>query len=299
MKQVKTMKAVLSTFWVQSGQHVNSNKSKIWISPNSPHQLVGSVSKILEMKLTANLGMYLGILIDHDWVLKKTFGYLIEKVRRKLSNWKASLLSRGAKILLIQSVTSTISLYTMQTTLIPHVILDEIEKINLSFLWGANSGIHFCSPVAWKGVWLPKNLGRFGLQNLHLMNLVALSRLCWWFLQNLSALWVQIHTAKYGNLAWNTPPHRQISCSHTLKSLLQGFEGMNDYLSFCLGQQTILPTRQLNNYGQFSSASLWEKLSSVHSSQPSKLWERVWKFKGPSNPFFTLWLATHDRLFTM
>lgn len=142
------MEQLLAEFCLHSWQQVNLSKAKLWVSPNTKHQTALVISHTVGMGLTSNLGIYLGVPIHHDRVQNKKFGYLVAKVRRKLSTWRAQKLSRGAKTLLIQTVTSTLPSYTMQTTLIPAGVLAALDQLNRSFLWGAVPNQRYCSPVA-------------------------------------------------------------------------------------------------------------------------------------------------------
>lgn len=55
----------------------------------------------------------------------------------------------------------------------------------------------------------------------------------------------------------------------------------------------------LSPSGRFSSKSMWLLLNSNQPAVAGGNWEIVWKFKGPSNPSVTLWLAKRMRLLIM
>lgn len=183
------------------------------------------------MSRTSNLGIYLGLLIHHARLQWKMCGYLVDKVKRKLTCWKVKKILQGAKTLLIQSVTSTILSYVMQTSLIPTGILAKMKRVNQAFLWGTSEGGRFCCPVSWSRVYSLKDCGGMGLRNLVSMNLVALSKLCQRLLCNPGALWAQILIAKYDQLTDQPQWRVSHACSHTWKSILQGFVFMQKGLS--------------------------------------------------------------------
>lgn len=63
-------------------------------------------SKVVDYKLTNNLGRYLGVLLLHDRVRDTTYGQIVSKV--KVGNWQANHLSVAERATLIQSVLNTI-----------------------------------------------------------------------------------------------------------------------------------------------------------------------------------------------
>lgn len=98
-------------FYAFSGQKINTSKSKLFVSRNVWRNLAVTLSKSFDIPLTSNLGTYLVIPLILNWVSRKAFGYIIEKVRRWLCDWKAKTLSRAAKSILIQTTTHSILHY--------------------------------------------------------------------------------------------------------------------------------------------------------------------------------------------
>lgn len=117
--QAYVMKNILKAFCSISGQKVNVAKSKLLVSKNTPSSLARCISQQVEIPLTQDLGVYLGMPLLHGRATKRTYGFLVDKVRKRLSGWKSRLLSKAAKSILIQSVSSTIPVYAMHTTRVP------------------------------------------------------------------------------------------------------------------------------------------------------------------------------------
>lgn len=71
----------------------------------------------------------------HSRITSKTYDFLVEKVRLKLSAWKAKILSQAARVLLIKSVLTALPSYVMQTSRIPAVTLCDVDRhIRMFFL---------------------------------------------------------------------------------------------------------------------------------------------------------------------
>lgn len=72
-----------------------------------------SVSHALGIEATEDLGMYLGMPTLTSSVTPDTFGYLCEKINRRLASWKTKYLSLADRITLAKLTISTTSSYAM------------------------------------------------------------------------------------------------------------------------------------------------------------------------------------------
>ena len=91
-----------------------------------------------DIPLTHNLWNYLGVPLLHTRVSKNHFLSILEKLKNKLAGLNPRMSSFAGWATLIQSVTSTMPAYAMQTMELPRKVCDEIDKINRNFLWGDN-----------------------------------------------------------------------------------------------------------------------------------------------------------------
>ena len=101
-----TIKRVLDTFCNCSGQKVNHSKSKLFFSPHTSAENIVTIENELGMNRTNEFGRYLGVPIITDGRDKRAFDSIVDKVRAKLSGWKARSLSMAGCLTLINSVTS-------------------------------------------------------------------------------------------------------------------------------------------------------------------------------------------------
>ena len=85
------------------------------------------------MKHCKENGNYLEVLIHSTRVNRQTYNYLFDKIKRKLSSWKANQLSLAGRTTLVHSVTSTIANYAMQSTKLPIVVAKDIDALNRNF----------------------------------------------------------------------------------------------------------------------------------------------------------------------
>lgn len=91
--------------------------------------MVSSISAQLEIVAIENLGQYLGIPIITGRKGKVDFSFVVDKIRFKLSGWKATTLSQAGRISLAQSCICSV----------PTSICDEVERMCCDFIWGSIS----------------------------------------------------------------------------------------------------------------------------------------------------------------
>ncbi|XP_028055196.1 uncharacterized protein LOC114259389 [Camellia sinensis] len=188
---------VLCEFCEVSGQKINYAKSKLFISPNIPRLLAKSISSSSGIPLTQDLGKYLGSPLLHKRVTKSTFNDILEKMKTKLSGWKAKNLTMAGRATLIQSVTSAIPSYNMQTMELPRKLCDEIDKLNGNFLWGDSENHKKVHLVNWDSVCKRKVEGGLGIRKARAHNAALLTKLGWKILCDKNKLWCKILHSKY------------------------------------------------------------------------------------------------------
>jgi len=90
--------------------------------------------------------------------------WLLQKFEKRISNWTFQYLSLGGRLVLVQSVLSSIPVYWMGLAPIPATILQKLRSIMFNFLWGSsdkNKKFHLAS---WNDLSWPKECGGLGYQ---------------------------------------------------------------------------------------------------------------------------------------
>ena len=88
-------------------------KSRVYFSPNVDSDPRENLAYILGFRSTPNLGKYLGFPLKHSGSGGKDFGFVLDRVKKKLAGWKTNLLSMAGRRVLIQASSSTIPIYVM------------------------------------------------------------------------------------------------------------------------------------------------------------------------------------------
>jgi hypothetical protein len=96
---------------------------------------------------------------------------IIDRIVDQLHSWKADLLTKPGRRILVQSILTSLLLYVDMAIYLPAWALKAIDKIRRSFLWkgrkDANGG--HCQ-VAWSKVTRPTQFGGLGISHLQLMS---------------------------------------------------------------------------------------------------------------------------------
>lgn len=115
VEQAEVITKCLNRICAVSGQKVSLAKSSVYFFHNVNNENKSSICKALNMSMTEDLGLYLGMpTLTHRITLEK-FRHLCEKVDRRLPGWKTKYLSMAGRITLAKSTLSSLANYSMQT----------------------------------------------------------------------------------------------------------------------------------------------------------------------------------------
>ncbi|RVW28428.1 putative ribonuclease H protein [Vitis vinifera] len=114
---------------------------------------------------------------------------VIERILRRLNEWKKAYLSFGGKITLIHSCLSHIPSYFLSLFKIFASMAAKIERLQRDFLW---SGAEECKRdhlISWDIVCKPKAKGGLGLGKISLRKFILLGKWLWRYPKKSSILW--------------------------------------------------------------------------------------------------------------
>jgi hypothetical protein len=109
------------------------DKSELLIT-TSEHERIQELADIMGCKAGSFPIKYLGLPLSNKKLAKGHYRELIQRVQNKLANWKASLLSSGGRLTLINSTLMPMLIFFMSTFFLPIYVIKEIDKIRRRFL---------------------------------------------------------------------------------------------------------------------------------------------------------------------
>jgi hypothetical protein len=145
-------------------------------------------------------------------------------VEARTSLWVHRLLSRGGRLVLLKSVLQGIPIYWNSIAVVPKMVLNKIQSICSHFLWtGHKKGPHLAK---WSSIASPKELGGWGIKEIHLFAQALAGRNIW-RLTTGDSLWTRVISSKYfpnqSIHEWFRAPFKSNKGSIVWKALVKAF----------------------------------------------------------------------------
>ena len=139
---------------------------------------------------------YLGIPMHHRQLLNSEWHKVEERFEKKLSCWKAKYLSYGGRLVLLNSVLSSLPMFMMSFFEIPKGVLKNLDHFRSRFFLQGSSDKHKYRLAKWDILCRPKEQGGLGILDLQLQNKSLLAK---WLVKllNTEGLWQTLLTNKY------------------------------------------------------------------------------------------------------
>ncbi|KAL6125591.1 hypothetical protein ACLB2K_073647 [Fragaria x ananassa] len=235
--QATIMKCCMDTFCNLSGQSVSLEKSMVYCSPNVSSDLANRISSICGSPITEDLGVYLGMPLIHSRVSAATYSNLVDKVQTRLASWKSKTLNMAGRLTLIQSVTSSIPIYAMQTAKLPVHTCERLDRLNRNFLWGDSDQKKKVHLTNWDMVCRPKCFGGLGIKRSADMNRAMLAKASWRMAQGDNGLWNKIYQQKYlhSSSMFQDNYKKPSNCSPTWTAIVSGASLLNKGMRWRIG----------------------------------------------------------------
>lgn len=107
----------------------------------------------------------------------------------RLDSWKASLLSKGGRLILIKAVMAVISNYLLSLFTILVSVANHMERMIRDFLWHDGSNHHKYHIVDWNMVCRPMNSGSLDIRKIRVHNIVLMGKWIRRFGRERDSLW--------------------------------------------------------------------------------------------------------------
>ncbi|KAL9666983.1 hypothetical protein QQ045_001327 [Rhodiola kirilowii] len=192
-KSVEKLMKIINNFCDLSGEKLNPAKCKIFFSKHiglDRRKQMLMETKFHEGTFPTN---YLGAPLFPGRARIDYFKKLEHNIRGRIMGWTKSFLNISGRATLINSILSSLSIYTMSIIPVPITCIKIMERLFANFLW---DGKHHW--VSWDTICLPKQEGGLGLKNMKGVKEAFLAKVAWKFLSN-ESLWAKFCRDKYLN----------------------------------------------------------------------------------------------------
>ena len=196
-KNCWAIKKALSSFCEKSGEKINFENSHVIFSPNTPQKFMKIMRRPLGVINKEKIGSYLGCPMEVDGRSTSIFNDIVTKTTNRILTWKFSNLSQPGKLILINTILTTLASHIMVVYLFPQKITKKLSSILLRFWWSSSMGK---TPIYWRKKELlqkHKSQGGLSMRNLAHVNKALLFNQAWRINKNKESLINQIYVAKY------------------------------------------------------------------------------------------------------
>ena len=114
--------------------------------------------------------------MHHRQLLNSEWRKVEKRFQKKLSCWKAKYLSYGGRLVLLNSVLSSLPMFMMSFFEIPKGVLKILTILNQDFFWQGSSEKHKYRLAKWDILCRPKDQGGLGILDLQLQNKCLLAK---------------------------------------------------------------------------------------------------------------------------
>ncbi|GAU35943.1 hypothetical protein TSUD_394910 [Trifolium subterraneum] len=180
---LKALKDLFDNYALESGQVISTSKSTIFSGSITPGRL-NLIVQLLKFKLGSLPFNYLGVPIFKGKPKTSHLPPVADKIKLKLSAWKASLLSMAGRIQLVRAVIQSMLIYSITLYSWPVSLLKDIEKCIRNFIWSRDIDKRKLVTTSWQKVCRPYAQGGLNLRSLTKLNSTTNLYLCWTLLNS-------------------------------------------------------------------------------------------------------------------
>ncbi|KAK2639207.1 hypothetical protein Ddye_027002 [Dipteronia dyeriana] len=174
---------------------------------------------------------YLGLSLGSRPSSEGVWVSVVSNIEKRLSPWKRKFLSKGGHLVLIKSVLNSIPTYFMSVFRMPIGVVNKIERLQRSFLWGDGIEKRKIHAVDWASVCNNNTSGGLGIGRMVDKNVSLLAKWVWRFGFDRNSLCKKVLCAKYGIqvkiLSWDWKSN--VSSSYFIKAVANVISTGNNF----------------------------------------------------------------------
>jgi hypothetical protein len=222
LQKAVNMKLILCIFEQLSGLKINFHKSEIFCFGKAK-DVENQYKQILGCEAGSLPFCYLGIPVHYRKLLNREWNPVENRFERKLGCWQGKLLSYGDRLVLINSVLTSLPMFMLSFLEIPKGVKKRLDFYRSRFFWQNDEHRRKYRLTRWNIICRPKDQGGLGVEVLDLKNKCLLSK--WLFkLLNEDGVWQELLHNKY----LRTKTLSQVTTKPTDSPFWKGLMGVKD-----------------------------------------------------------------------
>jgi hypothetical protein len=206
--QLQVLKELLQEYSDFTGLKVNYHKSSL-IPINISQAEAEVLSSQIQCSIASMPFPYLGIPMGTTKPTIRDLSPLTDRIERRLTA-SASFLSYGDRLILVNSVLSSMPIHYLSTLHIPDGAIEVIDRARRNCLWRKKKDDDKAHSLAsWEMICKPKNKGGLGIINLKIQNKCLMLKQLHKFYNNVDLPWVKLIRNSY---YYKEVPHAVTIC---------------------------------------------------------------------------------------
>lgn len=197
-EEASRVKNILVRYEEISGKAVNFQKSGVLFSANVRRDKQEELGNILGVHNDITTINYLGLPAMVGRSKKRMFGFINNRVHKRIQDWRAKPISRASKEVLLKTVAQAIPSFCMSCFVLPKSLCQEINRMFNHYWWVSNMtesrGIKWHS---WDNMSMSKDRGGLGFRSLQGYNLALVGKHVWKCINSPNLLVSRVLKAKY------------------------------------------------------------------------------------------------------
>ena len=134
LMKAKNMKLLLCAFEQLSGLKINFDKSELFCY-GAAKANQNKYAQIFGCDLGSFPFRYLGIPMHHRKLMNKDWKHVEECFQKRLNCWRRKMLSVGGRLVLINSVLSSLPMFMLSFFEVPRGVLKKLDYFRPQFFW--------------------------------------------------------------------------------------------------------------------------------------------------------------------
>jgi hypothetical protein len=140
---------------------------------------------------------YLGLPLYFNKLKREDLQPLVDNLLSRMAGWRGKILSTEAKIILIQTILSSIPIYMLSIFRFPKWVLDLINTKIANCMWDDVDGNRKIHLANWPSKCMKKDYGGLGIPNLQDLNICLVGSWINRYIQGEGNMWKKIVDANY------------------------------------------------------------------------------------------------------